>query len=87
MPWFLRVDGLSMLSAVEDIAPSPAESGFRGVCVSRQVPPTEFSLYVGGVSTALEKVHGSQSFFLVSPGIYDDWHGRILFFFFPRVLD
>jgi hypothetical protein len=42
---------------------------------------------MGGVSTALEKVHGSQSFFLVSPGIYDDWHGRILFFFFPRVLD
>ena len=28
MPWLLRVDGLSMLSAVEDIAPSPAESGF-----------------------------------------------------------
>jgi hypothetical protein len=42
---------------------------------------------MGGVSTALEKVHGSQSFFLVSPDIYDDWHGRILFFFFPRVLD
>ena len=28
MPWLLRVDGLSMLSAVKDIAPSSAESGF-----------------------------------------------------------
>jgi hypothetical protein len=28
MPWLLRVDGLSMLSAAKDIAPSSAESGF-----------------------------------------------------------
>ncbi len=58
MPWFLRVDGLPMQSAVKNIAPSPAESGFRGVCVNRQVPPTEFSLYVGGVSTALDEMYG-----------------------------
>ncbi len=28
VPWLLRVGGLSMLSAVKDIAPSSAESGF-----------------------------------------------------------
>ena len=57
MSWFLRVGGLSMLSAVKNIAPSPAESGFRGVCVNRQVPPTKFSLCMGGVSTALDEMY------------------------------
>ncbi len=58
IPWLLRVDGLSILSSVKNIVPSPAESGFRGVCVDRQVPPTEFSFYVGGVPTALDEMYG-----------------------------
>ena len=58
MPWLLRVGGLSMLSAVKNIAPSPAESGFRGVCVNRQVPPPEFSFYVSGVPAALDEMYG-----------------------------
>jgi hypothetical protein len=72
MPWLLRFSGLSVLSAVQNVSPSSAESGLRSVCVNCQVPPTQFSLYMGGVSPVFEKVHGGQSFFLVSPGIYDD---------------
>ncbi len=56
-----------MLSVVQNVGPSSAESGLRSVCVNCQVPPTQFSLYMGGVSAAFEKVHGGQSFFLVSP--------------------
>ena len=40
MSWLLRFDGLSTLSAVQNVSPSPAESGLRSVCVNRQVPPT-----------------------------------------------
>jgi hypothetical protein len=46
-----------MLSVVKNITPSPAEFGFRGMCVNRQVPPTEFSLYVGGVLTVFDEVY------------------------------
>ncbi len=58
MTWLLRVGGLSMLSVVKNIAPSPVESGFRGVCVNHQVPPTEFSFYVSGVPAALDEMYG-----------------------------
>ena len=81
MSWLLRFGGLSVLSAVQNVSPSSAESGLRSVCGNRQVPPTQFSLYMDGVSTTFEKVHGGQSFFLVSPGIYDDWPGKFWFFF------
>ena len=70
-----------MLSPVQNVGPSSAESGLRSVCGNCQVPPTQSSLYMGGVSAAFEKVHGGQSFFLVFPDIYDDWPGKFWFVF------
>jgi hypothetical protein len=64
MSWLLRFGGLSVLSAVQNVGPSSAESGLRSVCGNCQFPQTQFSLYMDGVSVVLRKCTGTSLSFL-----------------------